>query len=175
MELMDDDENNFRRLTANEVLEKYKITDVPVDLEKICEGEKLKINVFDLSGPEKKYNRKISGILIIDDEGRDIFVNEKDNHLRQRFTIAHELGHFFMHRKDDVTKGSLISFRGERTKGETEADQFAAELLMPEKRLMEAYENEIFPTARKLAEIFGVSKAAMMFRLDRLNLVYLNE
>lgn len=60
-----------------------------------------------------------------------IFLPPMTPERRDRFTIAHELGHYFLHyleprRTDRVTFG-----RGARNKAETQANLFAASLLMP--------------------------------------------
>ncbi len=59
--------------------------------------------------------------------------------VRQRFTIAHELGHFFLHRASSTVfvDAAPIFFRDESSSNgsqreEIEANAFAAELLMPE-------------------------------------------
>lgn len=60
---------------------------------------------------------------------------------RVRFTIAHELGHFYLHRKyllKGACHGSVADFRSKNPM-EQEADGFAAALLMP----MELFRNTV--------------------------------
>lgn len=73
------------------------------------------------------------------DEDGSIFVHGKDDFdillpqytspLRDRFTIAHELGHYFLH--SDQGNRPIIAYRRGSTRIEWEANWFAAGLLMP--------------------------------------------
>lgn len=130
---------------------------------------------------EKDMESNISGFFVFKDQKAYIFYNKKDtnNKARQRFTIAHELGHFVLH-KDmpiSITKSATVLFRDEKTssgeyKKEREANSFAASLLMS-KGFIE-YEIEKSPDDTKnileyLAELFKVSEQAMSFRLANLD------
>jgi len=87
----------------------------------------------------------ISGMLVpipgIDEKSRwAIVVNSNDAAVRQRFTIAHELGHLIIHRYSTPHADGryLVRFRNAKSargsvREEIEANQFAAELLMPER------------------------------------------
>jgi IrrE N-terminal-like domain len=94
-----------------------------------------------------------------------IFVNE-DHHIhRQRFTVAHEIGHFMLHR-DRAEEGIQDDefYRALAGPLETQANQFAADLLMPWpllKRLQDGGTTTVDDLARALA----VSKQAMAYRL----------
>lgn len=120
---------------------------------------------------------ELSGMAFISNGERLIVVNSKHHANRQRFTIAHELGHHLLHDKDlqkgpHVDKGILrrdaISTAG-KLRIEIEANSFAAELLMPKERidhLIPAYfdiENEA--QIAEIAKKFGVSTAAMTNRI----------
>ena len=79
-------------------------------------------------------NQNVAGAL--DRTQRRIYINDTDPRTRKIFTIAHELGHFFLH--ENVDRDVLYRERssrdeyGQRNIIETEADAFAAQLLMPE-------------------------------------------
>jgi Zn-dependent peptidase ImmA (M78 family) len=103
-----------------------------------------------------------------------ININATDPTTRRRFTIAHELGHLIFHRSlinngldDNRAYRSTNSGRYHNTnigpKQETEANKFAASLLMPESLLDRdrISPNEIGEQAREL----GVSKHALSIRL----------
>ncbi len=87
----------------------------------------------------------ISGMLVplasTDEKSRwAIVVNANDAPVRQRFTIAHELGHLLIHRylTPHADGRYQVRFRNEKSasgsvREEIEANQFAAELLMPER------------------------------------------
>ncbi len=91
---------------------------------------------------------------------------------RRRFASAHELGHYEMHRTLSPmyldTELDLISWykQGEQ---ETEANQFAAEFLMPSKLFAEECRGKQFGpmTVEFLAERFKVSKTATILRFVR--------
>lgn len=100
-----------------------------------------------------------------------IKVNKYESDERQRFTIAHEIGHFLLHREhikngvvDNVMYRSSLSSRKE-----TEANKLAADILMPSSIVL----NELSEIGGKRDEIaavalarkFRVSTAAMKVRL----------
>jgi Zn-dependent peptidase ImmA (M78 family) len=100
---------------------------------------------------------------------------------RQRFTIAHELGHFFLHSRDEhVTKAPMVMLRsGASSTGliseEIQANQFAAELLMPREAvglLVEEYDIIDDDVIDSLACNFEVSPQAMAIRLGKLGYIY---
>jgi len=161
---------------AEDLLKKYNITDVPVDVEAICRNEGIEISVMDLREVEDAHNRNISGALILKDSKKEIIVNEKDIHGRRRFTIAHELGHFFLHhcKKTNPQDHVIISYRGARNKIEFEADEFAAELLMPKKHVTRILQEVHLPYISILAHRFDVSKSAMRYRLHLLDENYID-
>src|SRR6185312_712682 len=82
-----------------------------------------------------------SGLLIRKDGHALIGINSSEASVRQRFTIAHELGHFVLHPQKDA----FVDFRKERGAGEVRpprerhADMFAAALLMPRKLLLKDF------------------------------------
>lgn len=88
---------------------------------------------------------------------------------RDRFTVAHELGHYFMHYRLPKKTGSASFGRGERNRAETEANVFASALLMPEaefKRIWKLLDGDTWNVARH----FGVSPAAAGVRAEVLAL-----
>lgn len=119
----------------------------------------------------------ISGM--IEREGRDGFaiaVNANDPKTRQRFTIAHELGHFMLHREmigdgiaDDRAYRSTDSGRYRNTqigpREETEANAFAANVLMPYELIEELRKTRGLYSVEDLARELGVSRHAMSIRL----------
>lgn len=89
-----------------------------------------------------------------------IFLNKNLPPDRYRFTLAHELGHLIMH---DLPRESM----------ESEADEFASELLMQTSEFKAAtFQFGSKPTLRQLAQIkpyWKVSIASMIMRLHQLN------
>ncbi|WP_449371786.1 ImmA/IrrE family metallo-endopeptidase [Arthrobacter psychrolactophilus] len=103
-----------------------------------------------------------------------IMLNSKDLEARQRFTCAHEVGHY-VKRSNDNEDGLIgfIDYRNEMSgRGvdpeEVWANRFAAELLMPSFAVRQYWaEGE---SISKLAKLFDVSRAAMEVRVASLRL-----
>lgn len=119
---------------------------------------------------ELAYGTTSGRCVSIDGGGRVILVNPADSNTRQRFTIAHELGHALMHDVDrehcrTERKYTLDNHRIE----EVQANRFAAELLMPAEFVSDAF-NFGLPL-EDLASRFGVSQTAIRIRLEELRLV----
>jgi Zn-dependent peptidase ImmA (M78 family) len=105
--------------------------------------------------------------------GYRIIVNRDHGIERQRFTAAHEIAHFVLHRGTDnlVHKKELahryaykVDYDDRARELEFEADEFAACLLMPA-HLVRKYALYTAYTLDDLAELFGVSRHAMAKRL----------
>ena len=143
---------------------------LPVNIEDIA--GKLKIKVDYISPFDNDY-RGLSGLAEINEQGeRVIYCNSIESENRRRFTLAHELGHHVLRhvtpqnrrfRDDSNTFNSNTPVWEER-----EANNFAAQLLMP----LDAIKTMLFvkgvTNIKKLAEIFQVSEAAMYYRLKNL-------
>jgi Zn-dependent peptidase ImmA (M78 family) len=129
-------------------------------------ARKLGIQTYVANLPEK-----VSGIFRAK-PGSDpkIYINTLDHANRQRFTCAHELGHYYLMvaegRTDEeiVERRDLFSTTGQDER-EVYANQFAAGLLMPKEKLKEMRAEKSPAT---LAYEFGVSPDAMAFRLKNI-------
>ncbi len=106
-----------------------------------------------------------------------ITVNAGDAETRQRFTLAHELGHYLYHRTligsgvdDDRAYRSTAKGIYHNTrigpKQETEANRFAANLLMPNHLIADLRERGVRRT-EEVAKALGVSVAAMRVRCGK--------
>ena len=101
-------------------------------------------------------------------DGHRIVLRGATGEHRRRFTIAHEIGHFVLHPRRLAPErggGGNAAWQAQ----EREADQFAAELLMPEHLVREAVVTQ-GPDVDRLAGRFEVSRQAMQVRLRRLGL-----
>lgn len=117
----------------------------------------------------------VSGLLVRQGPSATIGVNDTQSVLRQRFTIAHEFGHFLLHEGmvEHVDRGYRVNFRNQessmaRDVEEIEANFFAASLLMPTRLLDEAGAVDAVDDDEKvkdLARRFQVSRHAMSLRL----------
>lgn len=82
---------------------------------------------------------------------------------RDRFTIAHELGHLFLRHLDE----NGVLHREGKNQIEYQANQFAAELLMPEDMFKEELlrnKDGITCDINSMSQIFGVSPSAIVTR-----------
>lgn len=111
-----------------------------------------------------------------------VLINKNKPDTRQNFTIAHELGHYFLHAEIIKTEEALVDsdnslgnptlFRlddAAHSKIETEANNFAASLTMPEQLVRKAWEG--LSDVEEVAKIFKVSVSAMSIRLERLGII----
>jgi Zn-dependent peptidase ImmA (M78 family) len=149
--------------TVGQIIESFQ-QEAPVNVVGIA--ERLGVNVWEDDLP-----RPISGKLFLDklnggSSGFSIVINRAESHPRKRFTVAHEIAHFILHRndlKDGIVEDAL--FRGAlSSKKETEANQLAADILMPF-HLIKKLMSEGTRTLSELAEALEVSKPAMAIRL----------
>lgn len=97
-----------------------------------------------------------------------IFLPLSSSRVRDNFTIAHELGHFFLHTERKGDEILRFTRRGSNRR-EWEANWFAAELLMPEREFKKAAA-ELGCDEVELASRFDVSVAAANVRLSALGL-----
>lgn len=140
----------------------YKI---PVDVLKIANNYNINVYQGDL-------DKSVSGAIryIKEDKVFEILLNKNDTKTRQRFTLAHELGHYFLDKElfedDEIHIDTL--YRGTKS-DEKNVEYFAGALLM-NKTLLEKIYNEN-KTITELAELFDVSISAMTVRLDILGLL----
>jgi Zn-dependent peptidase ImmA (M78 family) len=170
------------RRIVEELLDKHQIKEPPIDVEKICESIGLSV--------ARKDVESISGFIVQNNGKAVIGVNSSNVPARQRFTIAHELGHYLLHPPgtDDVHVDSEfeVRFRDELSsqgtdKSEQEANFFAAELLMPQEFIEADLRNVgkidldgeflIQGFLNNLAQKYDVSSQALLIRLTNLGVI----
>lgn len=103
------------------------------------------------------------------ESGYACYVNATHSETRRRFTIAHEIGHFVLHRSligEGIVEDRLMRAEGFTNKIEREANRFAADLLMPTETI-EALQSMGYRSVPELAEQLNVSKDALSIRLYR--------
>lgn len=108
------------------------------------------------------------------DDSYRVAINPLHAHVRQRFTAAHELGHYIYHRDLlGAGTGDTRAYRAENTPfdnkaiqpmHERQANSFAANLLMPRSSIT-TLQNQGLTTPSALAERLEVSQDAMRIRL----------
>lgn len=157
---------------AKALLEKYKISSFPVNIEEICKSEGVQVHYVDFTDIQQKIQETILGAIQKQSDGKyAVLVNEDDSEARARFTIAHELGHYLMYTKESDSK-IITNLLIDGSYQETAANKFAAELLMPKDLVLKEYKKMVIPVSDSLAKKFNVSKQAMRIRLDGLELMY---
>jgi Zn-dependent peptidase ImmA (M78 family) len=98
----------------------------------------------------------------IQHENKQIFVNRRHHVTRQRFTMAHEIGHAVLH----GDQGSILDYRktmNSPDRKEMEANRFAADLLMPGEMFRAVFLSR-GGDMKRVAAYFGVSEEAAKFR-----------
>jgi Zn-dependent peptidase ImmA (M78 family) len=151
------------------LLRKLSLLSVPIDVERVAQKLGAEVVYGDLEVD-------MSGFLLREKEIVKIAVNKLHHPNRQRFTIAHECGHLYLHADQGdrlwVDKAySTIFYRDSNSRSgdklaETQANQFAAGLLMPEVLLKDHLTEELSDVdVFRLALRFQVSEQAMTLRL----------
>jgi Zn-dependent peptidase ImmA (M78 family) len=171
---------NIEQITTD-LLNQYDMMTAPIDVKALIKKLKIKLELVD-------FGDEISGVLVTEKGKTKIGYSKNESSQRQRFTLAHELGHFILHVKDSTDKlfvdNVKVMYRKQaftRTEKmqEVEANQFAASLLMPKDIVMERYNHLINKNSSiiddeivtELSGDFKVSQLAMNFRLSNLGLI----
>jgi IrrE N-terminal-like domain len=151
--------------SALEIIRQHQRS-APVDVHRIARALGLAVH------PALELGDGISGKLARDAKrggasGYAIFVNASEPLVRQRFTVAHEIAHFVLHR--DRVGDELVddAFYRSRLSGrlEAEANRMAADILMPFPLIKELMRSEGLRDIPGLARRLQVSQAALKIRL----------
>lgn len=158
---------------AEQLLKAAGVVNHPVSLDRVTRHLSIRVEYADLGND-------CSGVLVRNRsaEGAVIGVNWAHHTNRQRFTVAHEIGHYVLHDAAAfVDKHYRVNFRNNTGSGtqnqEIEANRFAAALLMPREWVVRAFEDSDCDFSEdddeelcELAKSFGVSPQAMAIRLS---------
>ena len=161
---------------VRKLLDEQKIQKPPVPVEEFAKRLGAEIRYSPLEG-------EISGMVFRHEDQVIIGVNSLHHPNRQRFTIAHEIGHVLLHKGVEihVDRAFRVNLRNDVSSQavdpeEIEANRFAAELLMPEHMLIQDlrgqeidFENEA--DLRRLSLKYQVSLQALTLRLTNLGLI----
>jgi predicted transcriptional regulator len=140
----------------------------PVDVEAMAEALGLTVNMNAPMPPN------LSGSIRRGGNGRAgyrIEVNGSHSPNRKRFTLAHEIAHFILHR-DLIGNGiedNAMYRSGLSEPVEIEANRMAAQILMPTALVRDVYKAGLRYIGG-LSSAFGVSEEAMRIRLEQLRL-----
>ena len=131
---------------------------------------------FDLRVRRHPMADNLAGMLTWSENGWTVTVNSNHAESRQRFTLAHEIGHFLLHRDrlergTNDTNGYTVTAEADGyndridAHAEQEANQFATALLMPEERVADVCRAFRCNDAEPVARLFKVSAHAMTVRM----------
>ncbi|MHC5373125.1 ImmA/IrrE family metallo-endopeptidase [Enterococcus sp. LJL120] len=147
---------------ATEVRKELNMNDkINIDMLKVLEE-------LDVTLEENSY-RGAEGTIRLKD-GKYIISLERsynENNPRDKFTLAHELGHLFLHINEDEESKNKVFTRNGTTQAEYDANEFAANFLMPEglfRKTVEDLKHNNMVDVNDLARKFGVSYDAALTR-----------
>jgi len=125
------------RKKANAILKDTNQKNIPINLDTIAQYLEIDVLYEDLED-------EMSGFLVSKGGFASAAINENHHVNRQRFTLAHEIGHFCLHVDESIDEDMFVdrlvfnrdtaASKGE-VQVEIEANKFAAELLMPDQLL----------------------------------------
>lgn len=163
---------NVINTKVRQLLDRHAVNNAPVDVYRIIKDEGINLSLEEMEDDH-------SGVLLVEKGIAAIAVNSTHHPHRQRFSAAHELGHFILHSRgrdrlfvDKAYRRSQVSSSG-TDKDEIEANRFAAALLMPEDLVRRYIGNDPITDMdiAKLGLKFQVSEQAMTLRLVNLGLI----
>lgn len=152
-------------MKAIELLQSAEMLDmIPVKIIKLA-------NTLDLKVYKSTFEKQnISGAIVKNTEKDEynIYIKKDDAQVRQRFTVAHEIGHYLLHKeKLEDEHYDDIMYRGNMSnEEEEEANYFAGCLLMNKEPLLKIY--RLLKDKKELARMFEVSEAAMSIRIGEI-------
>lgn len=151
----------YCRDMARKVLHDARIAKTPIPVDEIAQHYGFQVKLLD------QPSDKFSGILLRDKKA--IGINMHHHPMRQRFSLSHELGHYFLDHPDASEEIPDDNGMEKRKIYEAEADEFAAELLMPRELLKSALkQNADFET---LQQQFQVSRHVVAIQLIKHDLL----
>jgi Zn-dependent peptidase ImmA (M78 family) len=149
----------FARELARKCIKQHSLTPPILINELLTEIYGFKIVYLDIDS-------NISALVDLDDHY--IGINKNHHIHRQRFTLAHELGHFCLNHKERKFTEYVVTPGKERSILETEANEFSAELLIP-LTLLKKLSRE--SNVSELCSYFQVSKEALFYQMMKHKLI----
>lgn len=161
------------RSRAREILNEYNMLSLPVPVDKLAKKMGIIVRYEPLEG-------ELSGMAFVKGDAKVVAVNSFHHPNRQRFTIAHEIGHHVLHAeklKEGIHVDKMVMRRDVLAATgtddfEIQANVFGSELLMPRDHIVALAgtldlddEDQLAKCARQIK----VSVAALQFRLSALD------
>lgn len=160
--------NEWRRVAEEHisVIERYQI-DVPVKIGAIAKDLGIIVKSATLAAGISGEIKEVAGVVTIR-------VNRHDTKERQRFTLAHEVAHFLLHR-DKIGDGIVddMLYRSSLSDAlEAEANRLAADIIMPREKVQQVMTkrdgSKVEEKIEFLANLLEVSTTAIKIRLGKL-------
>jgi Zn-dependent peptidase ImmA (M78 family) len=151
------------RAVARRLVLEHRLS-VPIDVEAFCKNVAGLEIYFDPGMDDR-----VSAVLRRD--LRAVLVNANKARVHQRFSIAHELGHWYLHSDSSVANERTVPLAAINELLDAEANAFAAEFLMPAAAVHEFVRAGVADLPA-LAVRFEVSQGAMWYRLKELRLAH---
>lgn len=161
-------------VTKFELISRYQKS-APVDVYRLA-------SAFGITVQYQTMNNSISGFIEKIGDSYLIAINKDHPNTRQRFTLAHEIGHWMYHREliDRMEDNKLVDtkmYRSDRNFAskipysfERAANIFAVDLIMPSDLIHRLIYEEGIENTLELAKILEVSKKALSYRLEDLEI-----
>lgn len=158
---------------AQSVLERYWDRTIPINPDQIIQSMTTSMDNPDLILEKVPLSDDISGQIKYDFDKKTyvISINSNKHPHHQRFTLAHELGHYALSHGEKYDNQITLYRNGTSDPDEIEANAFSAELLMPKAVIRHLVFKENITDISKLAQELFVSEQAMMYRLKNLGLI----
>ena len=151
--------------TLAKMLRRYQ-SNIPVPVVNLARELGLKVFLT------KKFPDKKSGEIVKEEGSFSVYLNANHPYARNRFTLAHEIAHYMLHRpyldrKKEIedfvgTTYSLSRDKNNRDLKEWEADMLAGDILMPEAEFVRVWNDK--KTVAEVAAVFDVSEQAAYVR-----------
>lgn len=150
----------FARKKARQLLQEADLKEPPIILNKVIQYLR---KTQPLIVQKWSFGDQTDGIQITAGDEAFIGYNDDRHPNRKRFTVAHEIGHLILGHTQQNYDSS------DKSLDDVEANQFAAELLMP----LEMLKNDIkiIKNVKELAKKYIVSEEAMWRRLMECRLI----
>lgn len=167
-------------IIVNDILSRLNINPYNFDvLNMICSDYGFSLNTKSFA------DSAVTGTLLVDEDRLFLkntdklitintkVVEDKDGYQRTRFIALHELGHYILHKHNNVRQFAKRDTNRRDTTEELEADYFALCMLMPEsavRNLVGSIDND-GDKIRTVCKQFGVTQKKAIWRLSDLNLI----
>ena len=138
--------------------------------------ENIGIVIIEIDNPDERFSDFDGLSEVVNNIPLIVLLSDIDGE-RQRFTIAHELGHCCKHGQN-LENNYIEMFCDNQDVNEAEeaeATLFASQLLIPEKQLKDLHSKLVQPSLQKLSELFEVPKDLMLKRIVDLKMAYYDD